>query len=344
MKRGYMAWNKQLLSPESIQKRRDILAGEIKRQGLSCAVIFGDVSTADEIQYLTNFFPYWFSSTAIIYPDGTYCIVTAFSARINAWLSELTGLPEEKIFAAGPKILEKTAAIVAEQGGAKPAGYAGKYAPAEMVSQLEKGGSKTVCLQPFLDEMLAKPDAAFTAIVKEGVAILSESFSAVLGQPYADKRHKQIAADLERACRSRRCMDFLVTEAGKDLVFDAPGSSEDFSDPWTLSVQMQYLGQWAVATRCMNPKFSDRALKQVIKEEVKNLVPGLKISAYEKDGIKISFNDRITSDFLLMEEGFDFELYDGQIVLITATDKKNGILVQDLYEVKTEGNILLTDF
>jgi hypothetical protein len=139
-------------------------------------------------------------------------------------------------------------------------------------------------------------------------------------------------------------MDFIVTEAGKDLVFDAPSLSEDFSEPWTFSVQTQYLGQWAVAARCMNPKFSDTALKQIVRLAAQKLASGSKISAYEEGGIEVSFNDRLTSDYLLKEEGFDLKLYDGQLVLITARDKQKGLLVQDLYQITAERSILLTDF
>jgi hypothetical protein len=280
---------------------------------------------------------------AIIYPDAGYCLVTAFSARINAWLCELTGLPEEKIYASGPKILEKTASLVAEISGGKPAGFAGKYAPAAMIDHLEKAGSKAVSLQNFMDDLLDKPDSAFTAITKEAAAVLSESFSAILGKHTSGKR-KQIAADFEKECRTRRCMDFIITEAGKDLVFDAPSSSEDFSEPWTFAVQMQYLGQWVMAARCMNPKFSGAELKQAIKTAAGKLSPGSKISAYEEVGIKISFNSRLTSDYLLQAEGRDMEVSDGQIVLITAVDKQRGLFVQDLYQAGAGGNTLLTNF
>lgn len=343
MKRGYMAWNKELLTPEAMKGRRAKLAELMREKNLSCVVVYGDVSTADELQYLTNLHPYWFHATAIFSRDGCFKFVTGLTNRVNPWICQLTGVTEDRITGASYRILDVAAQTASETAQGGKVGYAGRYTPYALVRKITDTGCEAVCIQDSIDEIMSAQDSGYIETVKEGAEILSKAFGTVIGRHDRSETGLQAAADLEYECRKGRCMDFIIMEAGKPLIFQSPGMSRDKNEPWTFLVYMQYLGQWVAAARNMNPDISDEALEKALAAAASGLKPGSRVGARRDGRIEVRYNTNLRSDYMIWAEGEEFECCDSQIVLLTAEDPESGLFRQDMYAMTPEGGKRLTN-
>ena len=242
MKRGYMNWDKELLPVETLKKRRESITSLIRRNNMDAALIYGDVINADELIEATNYGPYWCNTVAILTASGEYCLVTGHNARVNPWLSEMTGLPEEKLFPAGMKVPAKTAEVLKSllpEGSS--IGIIGKYTLANLESAVKKAGFLTSFICSETDEMLALRDDAYRNTVIKGHEIMELAINTAVKDSLG-KTIKQICADIEYAVRKAGAMDVYLFAAENGCAFTIP--TEVTAERWNIYLNIQYLGEW----------------------------------------------------------------------------------------------------
>lgn len=342
MKRGFMDRNLEFLPPELLKERRRRFIAGFKEKNIDAAVIYGDVASADELQYLTNLGPYWANATAIIFKDGTTLFVTGLSARVDKWVAMITGADLEAVIAAGPKLNTKVAAVLKEKlGGTGTIGITGPYFPAEMWAAIEETGFKTVFYNHLPDEQLTVRDEAYQAMLSKGIGLMNKAISKVLTDPaiYALTK-KRIAAEVEYACRTAGAMDVLVLTGDEHLIFGHPAEVTD-QNSWTLYVQVQYLGEWFAIARNMKPGHSTQALA-ARDQAAKELKPGLDQFSWEKGGYNFSVCTKVLSDHISYQNTDNHSLNEDQIVSFKVEEKDKGVYLEDMFLVTAEGGQLLT--
>jgi Xaa-Pro aminopeptidase len=342
MKRGFMDRNLQFLPPELLKQRREKFSAGFKEYGIDAAVIYGDVASADELQYLTNLGPYWANATAVILKDGTTFFVTGLSARVDQWVAMITGSGLDSIIAAGPKLNTKVAAVLKEKLGATGTiGITGKYFPAEMSGAIEKAGFKTVFYNSIPDEQLTVRDQAYQAMLLEGIGLMNKAVSAVLNNPATyELTKKRIAAEVEYACRTAGAMDVIILSGDDQLVFGHPEEVAD-QNSWTLYVQIQYLGEWFAVARNMKHGNSVQALT-VRDQAAKELKPGLDQLSWNQDGYNFSVCTKVLSDHISYQNENNSVLKENQIVSLKVEAKNEGIYLEDMFRITAQGGQLLT--
>lgn len=345
MKRGYMDWNKQLLPREMVEERQKKFVQGFEEKNIDAAVVYGDVAQADEMQYLTNLGPYWANDAAIFFKDGNVLMVTGHSARVNPWVSMITGMEMSKIIAAGPRINAKVAAVLKEHLSEGAAiGLTGKYFPQPMATAIKEAGFETVVYQDTINEQLKERDTSYVATIKQGVKLMNEAIGKVLQNPATKTMtRKRLAADVEYACRTAGAMDMMILNGDEKLVFGQPQEITDNENPWTLYAQIQYLGEWIVVARNMKEGYSKGALAARDKAAA-SLKPGAKKLVWKEDGYSFKISTKVLSDHITSIEAVDRVLKDNQIVSLAVTHESKGIYVEDMYLVTAKGGELLTNF
>lgn len=343
MKRGYMDWKQELLPLEQLKKRQAEFVKNFDTLNIDAAVVYGSVGSADELQYLTNFGPYFFFVAAVIFKDGRLFFVSGLSGRVNPWISKLTGLDNSRIIAAGPKFNSKVAELLQEQlGSTGVVGLTGRYLPQELAAAVEGAGFKTVFYQDPIDEQLANRDEAYLKTIKEGIGLMLPAIEKVLKDSEIESFTRQrVATEVEYACRKAGAMDILILTGNEGLVFDQPHQILDNDKPWTLYVQVQYLGEWIVIARNMNKGYGQAARAALDKAAAK-LVPGQHNLAWEEDGYSFTIHTRILSDHLSSQIPAAATLKEGQVISLSVADMSKGIYLQDMYQVGFNGGEILT--
>jgi len=340
-----MDWNQQLLPRQMIEQRQKKFMQGFEQDHIDAAVVYADVASADELQYLTNLGPYWSNATAIFFKDGRVLLVTGLSARVNPWVSMITGMEAGNIIAAGPKLGSKVAAVLKEQlGDGAVIGITGRYFPQKMVAVIQDAGFTAVKYQKTIDEQLKQRDNSYVETIKQGVKLMNSAIKEVLRHPETKKMtRKHIAADVEYACRTAGAMDMVILNGNEKLIFGQPEEIAYDEAPWTLYVKIQYLGEWIVAARNMKEGYGQEALA-VRDKAAAALKPGSKQLSWNEDGYSFKVSTKILSDHLTSIEPIDCLLHDDQIVSLTVSNKSKGIYIEDMYQVSDMGARRLTCF
>ena len=344
MKRGFMDRNGELLPADLLRKRQEVFISGFKEYDLEAAVIYGDVASADELQYLTNLGPYWSNATAIIDKNGNVKFVTGLSARVDPWVAMISGVDQSDVLAAGPNLNTKVAAVLKEQlGGRGKIGITGVYFPQEMADALEAAGFTPVFYQQTIAEQLKVRDEAYRKTLTRGIELMNAAVATVLKNPEIGKMsRKNITADVEYACRSAGAMDILILNGDKFLNFGKAEDVAEGSDPWTLYIQLQYLGEWFVIARNMKAECSSEA-KLVRDRVIRKLKPGARPLTWTEKDYKFALCDQVRSDHVCYWNEGETEIDAGQILSLRVINKEKGIYIEDMVRITSDGAVLLTD-
>ena len=342
MKRGYMDPNTELLSDGLLDSRRRSLIKTFDSAGVDAAVIYGDVASADELQYFANLGPYWGSATCVLDKDGSRKMVTGMTARVNFWVSMMSRVPQDDITGAGPKVNSSLAEYLT---GRYPAGAAiglvGEYFPERMKTAIEKAGFRTVWMEDTAESLLDLRDDAYRANLIKGIELMTAAISeAIRNAADGTRTMIGVAADVEYACRKAGAMDALFLGGEKDLVFGR--AAENKSDkPWTLYMQLQYLGDWMAIARNVDAASNEQAFS-VRDKVLAGLKPGTIQLYADVDGWERSVFKQLRSDHLSRDGSGSAELSPGQVVGVRLRDRKNGVMIEDAVLITDSGARLLT--
>ncbi len=342
MKRGYMDLRTELLPREQLEARQKEFIQGFADADIDAAVVYADVASADELIFLTNLGPYWVNTAGIFFKDGRVFIVTGFSPRVNPWVAHITGMAPELIVAAGTKINAKVASILKEQiGGKGVIGITGGYFPQEMADAIHSAGFETAVYEKSPKGQLTKRDKAYLATIGQGIGLMGPAIEKVLKSPETGgMTRRQVAAEIEYACRTAGAMDFIILNGDENLIFDQPQDIAESEKPWTVYIQIQYLGEWLVRAFNMEEGYASNALASRDKF-AEGLKPGRAGLSCSRDGYDFRVCTKITSDHLFAPERDTSALSDGQVVTLAVADRARGIYLENMYFVSERGGRLL---
>jgi Xaa-Pro aminopeptidase len=340
MKRGYMERNNALVPDELLASRRKKLIERFETFGVDAVVVYGDVADADELHYFVNLAPYWGSATGIIGKDGALALVTGMTARVNFWVSMMSGVDKAAINGAGPNVNNALVKYLREQlphGAA--IGIVGDYFPGDMLDAVEAGGFTGVWMTDAAREITAAQDAGFKETLLRGIGLMSGAVAKSL-EAAAGRTMQDIAADVEYACRSAGAMDtvLLAGDAGLNF-FKAPDRVSP--EAWTLFVLLQYLGEWMVITRSSDPALNKEAFA-IRDAYLRELCPGKRAAVSGEKDWRIEVCPLVRSDHLKYQAEGDLPLAPGQIISLRVSSRPRGIVIEDMVLVREAGVELLT--
>lgn len=321
-----MCWDQTLLSAEALEGRRARLLSLMREEGLDALVVYGDVNNADELVDCSNYGPYWCNCAALLTAVGDYWLVTGHNARVNPWLHEMTGLPEEKIVPAGMKVADKTALQLKSLLPGGTVGLIGKYTPAALARAITEAGFALRYLGEAADALLDERDEAQHRTVEQGHALMEQAIGAAL-EGCAGESVKQCCAALEYAIRSAGAMDVvLLADTGSGFMLP----EETKAERWNLYANVQYLGAWLSFAF---PMGGGQDLYDRLDERAAQLRPG----PVPAEGM---LHTRILSDSLSSLNREGEKLREGQFISLCARGEQ-GEYVQKMYRVTAQGALPL---
>jgi Xaa-Pro aminopeptidase len=337
-----MERNSALLPDELLVFRRKKLIEQFEAFGVDAAVVYGDVADADELHYFVNLAPYWGSATSIIGKDGAQTLVTGMTARVNFWVSMMSGVDKAAINGAGPNVNKALVGYLREHfGEGASIGIVGDYFPDDMLAAIEAGGFKGVWMTEAAREISAAQDAGFQETLLQGIALMNEAVSKSLeGAETGGRTLRHIAADVEYACRSAGAMDALLLAGGRDLQFrNAPDRAA--GEPWTLLILLQYLGEWMVIARNSDPALNREAFA-VRDAYLRELRPGETAAVSSEKEWNLELCPMVRSDHLNYRAEGAITLVPGQIIGLRVSNREQGVIIEDMVLVREAGGKLLT--
>lgn len=113
MKRGLVLESTELYPREEWGGRLERVQDELGRLGADWALVYGDVSAADDIAYLVNVCVYWNEGVLAVPQVGEPVFVTKLSPRVFPWMERTSTIGG---FRSGPDIAKNLSAIVGTEG------------------------------------------------------------------------------------------------------------------------------------------------------------------------------------------------------------------------------------
>ncbi|MDL2214078.1 hypothetical protein LJB76_00795 [Clostridia bacterium OttesenSCG-928-O13] len=343
MKRGYMERNATLVPDALLAQRQQALVSKFSEYGVVACVVFGDVADADELHYVSNLGPYWGNATCVLNSAGERFLVTGMTARVNFWVSMMTGVDKDHIRAAGPKVNSAVAGYLKETypgGGA--IGMVGEYFPADMQSAIQAEGFTTVWMQDVVETAMETRDEGYQKTLQKGIELMKTAYAGAFKGADTDGRTmQQIVADTEYACRKAGAMDCYILAGDESLVF-TKAADQKAKGPFTLYALLQYLGEWLCIIR------GTSAEKNAEASRVRDAVlaaqkPGPTALCWEENGWQIALCNEMRSDHAAFAYDGKAELSDGQIFSIRVCHAQKGILIEDMAQLGENGAVLLTN-
>jgi hypothetical protein len=343
MKRGYVERNSALLPDELLASRRKKLINQFETFGVAAVVVYGDVANADELHYFVNLAPYWGSATSVISKGGDQALVTGMTARVNFWVSMMSGVDKAAINGAGPNVNKALVNYLQDHfSDGASIGIVGDYFPEDMVNTIEAGGFKSVGMTETARKIVLTQDTGFKETLLKGIDLMNGAISKTLsGALHSGQTMQHIAADVEYACRSAGAMDAVLLAGGRSLqFFKAPDKVA--GDPWTLLMHLQYLGEWMVIARNTEPLLNQEAA--VIRDQyVRKIAPGAISAASAEGDWRIERCPMVRSDHPNYRAEGDMTLAPGQIISLRVFNKEKGVIIEDMVLVREGEGKLLTD-
>jgi hypothetical protein len=218
VKRGLVVLDDAQTPLAEIAARVERLRARLRREGFALALIYGDVSRSDDINYLTNLCIYWNEGVLAMPARGEPALLSKLSKRVHPWMRTSSTLTDLR---SGREIARLVREFAAEQG----AGDAPRIGlveqawwPAPLVEQLRAGlpTAELVDLGDVVREQRAKPSRSETALLRRAGETLGAAVEEAAEAALEATPGERIAI-VELQARGAGFTDVLpFAEAGED--------------------------------------------------------------------------------------------------------------------------------
>lgn len=231
-------------------------AGRVRRlqermaaEGVSTALVYGDVYRSADIGYLTNLCIYWNEGILAVPADGAPVFLTKLSPRVHTWMratSKVADLRSGKAF--GPLVRDLLAA-----GGPGVVGLVDRPLwPAALVEEVTAAadGREVRGLGGLVREQRLVPSPAELALLRDGARVLRQGFDEATRAIRPGTAAPERLAVLERVLRGNGFTDVVAS-----------------STSTTLEATGQYRHGWLRLARPVDPAWAgplDAALRAAV--------------------------------------------------------------------------------
>lgn len=206
-------------TPLAIYKgRQERLRQSIRDNGLDAALVYGDVSTGNDIAFLTHSTLYWAHAILVVPVHGPIVLVMTLSPRTQDWF-DATSVLDEMI--SGPNMAGIVQTLCTERGYGRVGLVDQDYFPADMLDTIAAEGKVQLQdLGPIVRELRTVPDDAALADLAQVARVGASAFdSATQVADFLDA--DLVRAEAEFAMRAAGAWDttaVVTPAAGGGLV------------------------------------------------------------------------------------------------------------------------------
>lgn len=333
MKRGLVTLDTSEIPEEEWAARLGAVQDRLRREGLSAALVYGDVHRSDDIAYLTNLCIYWNEGILAVPAEGEPAFLTKLSKRVHPWMRRSSVLSDLR---SGRSLGALVAGFLDGEDGPGAVGIVDDgWWPAMLLDEVAAAlpGWELRPLPDAVRDARAVPSANELALLERAGAVLWEAVAAAVADGHDDRER---VALVERMARGNGFKDLRVRceRTGGAVSVDAVG---------------EYRNGWVEAARADG---ADRAatLGAALEAAAARLGPGVRPSALSvPDGVRLRCIDQAD----LSTEGAhrplgdaDAPLAQGAVVALRVESELDGggrLAVADTYVVRADGPTRLTE-
>ncbi|MCL5959095.1 MAG: aminopeptidase P family N-terminal domain-containing protein [Chloroflexi bacterium] len=282
MKRGLMEWNRTEVPEEELANRLDAVRRGMARDNLDAILALGDSYETGDLNYLTNFSPYWFNAMLVL-AQSSDSLVTTLNARVHGWIKEVSRAGELK----ASKNLGRDAAAVLAEKGIEP-----KRIGVTRLDRLPYGvyqalrealpDAEVVDATALVESLRLKPSESQIGLLRRAAAMSLEAIAAETAP--RGRKQCEVAADIEHRLRYAGAEDLhiLITSGTKAANWPAIAKEEAIEGPVLVRAIAAYKGHWAEVGRTLDSgsganKAATDLMTARFQGAVAQLRPGVKV-------------------------------------------------------------------
>ena len=315
MKRGLVVLEETARAED--EARVEALRGALRARGIAFALVYGDVSRSDDINYLTNLCIYWNEGVIAVPVDGVPALLAKLSKRVHPWMERTSILTDLR---ASQKLPALIGDYLRANGSGTVAFVDSTWWPAQLVDDIVAAAPDhdfiDLCDAVRRERMV--PDELDRSDLERAGALVALGLSAAAaaeGEPTA-----RIAA-LELAARGGGARDVLA-------------SCFETSSGVQIDCTVQYANVWARGARVLGGGSELRAGAEAAADRLSAGTTVADLSAVvaaEASVAVIRHTDLATGGDLRQFAGGVEPLAEGQVVTLTVSS--GGVAVADTFVI-----------
>lgn len=262
MKNGLIKWDHEEVPDQEIRRRIETVRKTMDEKQLDAILLFGDVNEAGAVSYFSNLSPYYFSTVLVLPRVGEGMMTTAMAQRSKSWIqsnSLIQDIRFQRDYGKGCSEVLKEIGLKYNKVGIVEF----DLFPYTAFLNLKKEfpDVEFVDVTEIANEMRMERSPVEINLVRHAGQIACESLEHVIKNWHFQKEC-ELAAEIERQARYRRCEDVFVhiaSNADKVRWLHLP-TDRKLEKEIIVEVMVQYSNYWANIGRCIIPKHLDKSL------------------------------------------------------------------------------------
>jgi hypothetical protein len=238
MKRGWITWDHDELTPERFTSRLEALRARAREKDWSALIVYTDVGRSNDARHLVNFMPYFNRALLAVPATGDPVLVCGLSPRVYPWIRSVTVLEDIR---PGKRPVERLMELAKEKGWMRIGAVDLDKIPHELYRGLVAADIDVVPLDP-----LEKDDDSEIAMRQKALGITRPHVEAI-GKGKHTTDHA-IVAELERTLRGAGMEDLVIRLSDGDGV-PRPARGAALGEQSSVLVAAEYRGHWISIAR-----------------------------------------------------------------------------------------------
>jgi Xaa-Pro aminopeptidase len=313
MKNGLIKWDHQEIPYDEIRVRIDAVQKRMRIENLDALIAFGDVNEAGAVNYFSNFAPYYFSAALIIAQTGDGLMTTDMAQRGKPWIlaNSLTkDIRFERNYGKGCSDVLKEIDLSHNRVGIVEFDLFPYIAYLDLTKQFHN--VEFIDVTEMVNDLRMIRSSVEINIIRKAAEIADEAIKGVLNN-WNFRKECELAAEIERQTRYRRCEDIFVHVASHEdgIRWLHLPTEQKLEKEIIVEMMVQYKNYWADLGRTILPKNAEPSLlhlkdsaEQIYLKAIKNIKPGAAVN-----DIFQAVKGEVNNDNLKVFSSIGFGLY-----------------------------------
>ena len=262
MKNGLIKWDHKEIPDEEIRGKVETIQKKMREDNLDLLIVFGDVNEAGAVNYLSNFAPYYFSTAMVLPQTGDGLMTTAMAQRGRPWIksNSLTqDIRFERNYGKGCAEVIKESGLTHNCVGLVELDLFPYTALLDLKKEFPE--VEFIDATAMVNEFRMIRSPVEINMIKKAGEIADEAMGSVL-RDWRFQKECELAAELERQTRYRRCEDVFVhvaSHADTARWLHLP-TEQRLQGEVMVELMVQYKNYWAVLGRTVIQKSEESSM------------------------------------------------------------------------------------
>jgi len=243
VKRDWITWDKNEISPAVFERRLEKVRRVISEQQLSALVVYSELWRSNQARFLSNYMPYFNRALLVIPLDQPPTLLCGLTPRVYGWIRSVTIL--EDIRPAG-NFAKPLFQLASERNWTRIGVLNDPQLPYDIFKAIHGGALEVVNVDT---ATLFAPgeDEAELAMRRKAAAMAKEILAGELPKGVASVDHHFVGA-LEKSFR-RAGIEDLITLLTNGCTPPAPPMGTVLEENYSVSLAVEYRGHWIRLSR-----------------------------------------------------------------------------------------------